>query len=264
MAGLLALSLGGLALALDDPKPGGSPQQSRAERLQALLQAWPLAEFHKALDSAKTTEEKQAVSREYGRRLSASRTKAIELALALVQEDPKDDVGLEALKVLLTVSDVRSGDKARALVIQHHLTNPNIESVVPTVARKGHGYDVTVLKTLVEKNPSKPVKATAAYLLAQNIKAGAGGPKVKDVEIEAKQGEAIQAFEKVVAEYGDMQVAGLRGKIADLAGTAIQEIKRSQVGKVAPEIETEDIDGVRFKLLDYRGKVVLLDFWGHW
>jgi hypothetical protein len=36
------------------------------------------------------------------------------------------------------------------------------------------------------------------------------------------------------------------------------------VGKPAPEIEGEDIDGVKFKLSDYRGKVVLLDFWGHW
>lgn len=36
------------------------------------------------------------------------------------------------------------------------------------------------------------------------------------------------------------------------------------IGKVAPDIEGEDIDGVPFKLCDYRGKVVLLDFWGDW
>jgi hypothetical protein len=35
-------------------------------------------------------------------------------------------------------------------------------------------------------------------------------------------------------------------------------------GKPAPEIEGKDLDGVPFKLSDYRGKVVLLDFWGHW
>ena len=29
----------------------------------------------------------------------------------------------------------------------------------------------------------------------------------------------------------------------------------------APEITGEDADGVKFKLSDYRGKVVLLDFW---
>ena len=35
-------------------------------------------------------------------------------------------------------------------------------------------------------------------------------------------------------------------------------------GTEAPEIVGEDVDGVPFKLSDYRGKVVLLDFWGNW
>jgi len=37
-----------------------------------------------------------------------------------------------------------------------------------------------------------------------------------------------------------------------------------EIGKVAPEIEAEDVYGVPFKLSDYRGKVVVLDFWGDW
>jgi cytochrome oxidase Cu insertion factor (SCO1/SenC/PrrC family) len=36
------------------------------------------------------------------------------------------------------------------------------------------------------------------------------------------------------------------------------------IGEAAPEIEGEDIDGKPFKLSDYRGKVVMLDFWGNW
>ena len=36
------------------------------------------------------------------------------------------------------------------------------------------------------------------------------------------------------------------------------------IGNVAPDIVGEDIDGKRMKLSDYRGKVVVLDFWGHW
>lgn len=37
-----------------------------------------------------------------------------------------------------------------------------------------------------------------------------------------------------------------------------------EVGKVAPEIEGADVDGNQFRLSDFRGKVVLLDFWGDW
>ena len=37
-----------------------------------------------------------------------------------------------------------------------------------------------------------------------------------------------------------------------------------EVGNMAMEIDGEDIDGQPFKLSDYRGKVVVLDFWGNW
>jgi hypothetical protein len=35
------------------------------------------------------------------------------------------------------------------------------------------------------------------------------------------------------------------------------------IGKPAPEIEGKDVDATPFKLSDYRGKVVMLDFWGN-
>jgi hypothetical protein len=42
------------------------------------------------------------------------------------------------------------------------------------------------------------------------------------------------------------------------------ELDHLQVGMVAPDIEATDQDGATFKLSDYRGKVVLLVFWGFW
>ena len=36
------------------------------------------------------------------------------------------------------------------------------------------------------------------------------------------------------------------------------------VGNLAPEIEGVELTGETMKLSDYRGKVVLLDFWGDW
>jgi hypothetical protein len=32
----------------------------------------------------------------------------------------------------------------------------------------------------------------------------------------------------------------------------------------APEIQGDDVDGQPMKLSDFRGKVVMLDFWGNW
>ncbi len=42
------------------------------------------------------------------------------------------------------------------------------------------------------------------------------------------------------------------------------EAERLQIGMEVPDIEGEDVDGVKFKLSDYRGKVIVLDFWGDW
>jgi cytochrome oxidase Cu insertion factor (SCO1/SenC/PrrC family) len=36
------------------------------------------------------------------------------------------------------------------------------------------------------------------------------------------------------------------------------------VGRVAPDIEGQDLDGTPLRLSDYRGQVVVLDFWGTW
>lgn len=46
--------------------------------------------------------------------------------------------------------------------------------------------------------------------------------------------------------------------------SAIEIREKFSVGLIAPDIEGQDLDGVSFKLSDYKGKVVFLDFWGDW
>ena len=38
-------------------------------------------------------------------------------------------------------------------------------------------------------------------------------------------------------------------------------LENLRIGMTAPDIADRDLDGVEFKLSDYRGKVVVLDFW---
>ena len=58
------------------------------------------------------------------------------------------------------------------------------------------------------------------------------------------------------------------GKVASKSATVAKTDGSKQnairVGSVTLEIEGQDLDGKSFKLSDYRGKVVMLDFWGHW
>jgi peroxiredoxin len=52
--------------------------------------------------------------------------------------------------------------------------------------------------------------------------------------------------------------------IADKAAGELFEIRNLAIGKTAPDIVGDDLDGKPLKLSDYRGKVVVLDFWGNW
>ena len=69
-----------------------------------------------------------------------------------------------------------------------------------------------------------------------------------------------ELFERAAKDYADVEVrAG--GTVGARAKAELYDIRRLSVGKAAPDIEGLDQDGTRFKLSDYRGKVVLLYFW---
>ncbi len=44
----------------------------------------------------------------------------------------------------------------------------------------------------------------------------------------------------------------------------LTDLPNLKVGKVAPEIAGEDLDGKPLKLGDYRGKVIVVSFWATW
>ena len=106
------------------------------------------------------------------------------------------------------------------------------------------------LRAIAEKSPNRKVQGQALFALAQYH-------KDRDKEAEAEKG-----FEEVAEKYAD--VASYRGTLGEAAKANLHEIRDLAIGKVAPEIEGEDVDGKTMKLSQYRGKVVVLDFWGDW
>ena len=77
---------------------------------------------------------------------------------------------------------------------------------------------------------------------------------------------AVERYDKIlqkqISKHPDLKI-GRR----DVTAYAKQKLFASQhlrIGKVAPEVEGEDAEGKKFKLSDYRGKVVFFNFWGDW
>ena len=72
--------------------------------------------------------------------------------------------------------------------------------------------------------------------------------------------ESVAIFEDLIANHADVA----KGSYAKSAKGALFEIRHLQVGMTVPEVSGEDIDGKTMKLSEYRGKVVVIDFWGDW
>jgi hypothetical protein len=74
--------------------------------------------------------------------------------------------------------------------------------------------------------------------------------------------EVEAVFEQANHKYGDVKLS-YGGTVGDNAQRELFAIRHLAVGKEAADIEGPDQHDVRFKLSDYRGKVVLLYFWQH-
>ena len=99
---------------------------------------------------------------------------------------------------------------------------------------------------LAELGKSKNATVQAAVLYAT-------AEITKDSDAKA----AVPLYRQLIAKYAETSYA-------KQAKGAIFEAENLQVGMIAPEITGPDHEGNTFKLSEYRGKVVVLDFWGFW
>ncbi len=117
---------------------------------------------------------------------------------------------------------------------------------------------VRALRTLIESNPDRSVKGAALVSLATMYSGGwprDPGPTDADSDVAQREWDEADAL--------------LRSAVKDCAGTRwsdrgaalLRERDHLQIGMTAPDFEATDADGVTFRLSDYRGKVVVLDFW---
>ena len=69
-------------------------------------------------------------------------------------------------------------------------------------------------------------------------------------------------LEQVIAKYADVEWS--EGRLGDRLEPPLFSLKYLQVGRTPPDIVGKDVAGAEFKLSDYRGKVVVVDFWVDW
>jgi hypothetical protein len=251
MGALALLVLGPPLGALDEPreKPKQEPSSAQ-ERLEALMQ--------------EVIQKRQEVQRAYQKAMTETTAAYADRFLELAAKHPDDPAGFEALAwVVGNVGVDPRRDRALDLLLQHQVENPKIGTLCTRLATNLTPAGEKLLRAILEKNPNREAQGLACYSLALGLKnriqRGGGG------DVEKMVAEATELFQRVSTDYANVKSGN--APLATLArsqSAGLGAMARLSVGKVAPEIEGEDIDGVKFKLSDYRGKVVVLDFWGHW
>lgn len=175
----------------------------------------------------------------------------------LAEDHPKDPAAGDALAwIVLNAYGSPLQEKAGERLVDQFPDHPGVVRVLQSYARNQDGE--TKLKGILDKAETRPsVKAAAALALGEKTARWADRLGDKP-EAEKAFAEADKYFTRAIELAKDSPAVK-----AD-AERLLNAMRNLRVGKEAPDIKAADLDGKEFKLSDYRGKVVLLDFWGDW
>jgi len=161
------------------------------------------------------------------------------------------DAGLRAVASILGIQMRAGDDAAYQATFESALKAYGDKDGFATVVRGVHGDDAEkTLQRVLETSKNPKVKA-AAKLALGDLYWDEGKAKGEELA------KARAAFEEVVAKYPDTDAAKeAKGNLNDLL--------HLQVGMKAPDVSFTDLKGNAHKLSEFRGKVLLLNFWAPW
>ena len=202
------------------------------------------------------------------------------------EEHSEDPTAVDALVWVVTNRRYRpEATRAIRLLQEKQLKSERLADACQRLARVVSPDTEQLLRSVIEHSPPARARAHACFhlaeLLAEQVRlAGqlAKDPAVKprvqqyygkeltehlvSLDVEKVERQREQLYERIAQSFRNVSTRD--GPMGELADKALFAIRHLSIGKRAPEIEAEDIDGNRFRLSDYRGKVVVLSFWGHW
>lgn len=238
------------------------------KRIEARLaedQAWneryrPLAARRKAGENVATEIEAMRAARPGFAGL-------LEDAEHVLQSDPADDAAFKAIEVALrgngmqdmsrwagSVNEARQ-ERMQRLLLSHHIRRPDFLR-----ANYLHFVDprpqVEFWKQVLERSPHASVRGYAARSVMKRYAEWSQEAGLDPQERDALRGQVRHYANLIKSEYADQRA--LVDDVSDyLAGF-------DSAGVKLPHAEVAKIGGGTDSLGNYRGKVVLLDFWATW
>ena len=178
----------------------------------------------------------------------------------LADKHAKTPAAVEALAMICQLGSCSPDgralvEKAKERLLADHLDDKGFAKVVSLWSR-----DDKMLAKIGKESTSRDVQGLALYFQMSQAK----GRQLTEKNV----AKVKLMMKRITDEFGDVRLVYSngrdRGTLADLIDNELFAFENLRIGKVAPDITGEDLDGVNFKLSDYRGKVVVIDFWGDW
>ncbi len=266
-----AVAAGGDTQAEDGAKTQADKVKALGDEYSQAMQKW-----------AKQAQEDREAGKPFDMASRPNPADYAEKFMKLAKASIDDPAAADALAWIVTnMRGQPISKKAVELLLEHHPESKNVGTALEMIAYNVSAETETLLRRVMKSSSSHSVQGHASFALAQTLKRTNQYVEMLDDEARAKslaqyygddylaflkakksedlKREIEELYDRVVEDFSDVS-----GKLADRAKRELFEIRHLSVGCEAPEIAAEDVDGTAFKLSDYRGKVVMLDFWGNW
>lgn len=247
LAGVLLL---GTVAAQESAKPD-TQAPSAAERMQELndLQQKAVKEWRESMKNGRKPKDGKPVR---AVRMRPDFGQVAEKAMAYAKDYAGKDEAIDFLMMVVNL-DQRKARPALEVLLKDHVDSPKLSAMgrmIPYLDRIVSPEFATEARAKLMKSKSADVRGWAAFASHQKAITSAD---IKGDEYKAARAKLL-AIAKEVSDKN----------LADQITGAIDEREKFGIGCTAPDIEGVDLDGVAFKLSDYKGKVIFLDFWGDW
>jgi peroxiredoxin len=188
--------------------------------------------------------------------------------------------------ILLNLPIGASADYAVDLIIKHHLRHERTAKLIDELADENYPCIEPLSRVLATTGHEAATKALATFNLGKYFCHRAeladriidergtarerfglllGEPFLSDLHKSGSPAlyeESLRHFEAARKLFGTEKISGVA--VSELAASYIDQIENVSIGKMAPDSTGEDLDGQKFALSRYRGKVVVLVFWATW
>ena len=252
-------------------------------------------DYFRALHEAKQAH-RSAATPEEGIRLYRQKlpnpARCVEKCLELARANSADPGAVDALIAAVEFSDVAWNWKDEPVrpisaiqMLLDHADDPRLAEALPYLKDLHNPTARDLLRAVAEKNRNREVRGEALFMLAMSLKEHAelleifrespafradleksnGADWLAPIDAAdpaALQAEAITLFERSRDRFADVKVND--EPIDRRVERALFQLRHLGIGQVAPEISGRDENGLEMRLSDYRGKVVMLVFWGGW